>query len=330
MILAFFALANSFAGKKAMSNSRAAKEKYRTWGKGYYHLCTDRLEGRLLFNNDTEYRKGMATVALAHLKFNVKILTFELMPNHVHIVLYGTGEQSIRVASFLKRRFTEHLVADGFPPLPDNIGFKLTPIPDKDALKNQIVYSSRNPYEKNYCVPGGNKWGAGYLFFNEAGKMIRGKKVCELKLKDIREISSSREEIPDNWEVHPELGILPRNFVLVGKVEGLFGTPKEYLTRLVKDYETMVKIAADLGESIDYSEEEIRDIVSSELRNMYPGRMFKSLSGEEKLQAAVSMNSRLALAPAQLASALFISELSISQAIRSKDYGIRPSKAGNQ
>ncbi len=311
-----------------MGNSRAIRKEYKTWGKGYYHLCTDRLDRRLLFNNDSQYRKGMAAIALSHIKFKVKVYTFELMPNHVHLILSGTGEQCVRVFSFLKRRFSEHLIADGYAPLDKSHGFILKPIRDEEEFKNQIIYCNRNRYEKNHCVPGGSKWGAGYLFFSEVSKVIKGTKAGVMDLEEVRRELCSRERIPDNWEIHPELGLLPSNFVEIKKVESVFRTPKDYLTRLVKEYETMVKIAGELGEHLDFSQSEVRDITSIELRNMYPGRLLKTLSAQEKIVCAVRVYEKLGIPTTQLAAALFISELSISQAIRSKDYGIRnPSKA---
>ena len=102
----------------------------------------------------------------------------------------------------------------------------------------------------------------------------------------------------------------------------LFASPKEFLTRLVKEYETAVVIARSLGEEVEFSMNEVREIANTELRNTYPGRLFKSLSREEKCIVAVNLNERLGLSPRQLSQALYLSELTISQAIRSKDYGI--------
>ena len=140
---------------------------------------------------------------------------------------------------------------------------------------------------------------------------------------DVRRMAGSNEKLPDNWEIHPVLGILPRNYIQADKVEKLFSSAKEYLTRLVKEYETMVMIARSLEEVVEFSEAEIRDLVNTELRNTYPGRPFKSISQDEKCKVAVRLNEMLGLTAYQLSQALFMSELTISQALRSKDYGVR-------
>ncbi len=296
---------------------------YNSLPMGDYHLCLNRLEGRWLFYDDDDYRMGMAGVALASLKFEVKFYAFELMPNHGHFVLNGTGEQCMKVFSFFKRRYSEQLLKKGRAPLPEDYGCLLKPLPSKEALMTEILYLARNPYEKEFCCPGGHRWGSTYLYFNELSGMLGGEKVSSLQIVDIRSITGSRETLPPNWLIHPVLGVLPSNFIDVTEVERLFGSPKEYHTRLVKEYETAVKIARTLGEEVVFSQSEVRDIVNTELRNSYPGRLFKSLSKEEKCRVAVRLHESLSLDTRLMAQAFYLSELTIIQAIRSKDYGIR-------
>ena len=302
---------------------RSAREEYKTWKKGYYHMSLERLEGRRVFNSQEDYRMGMNSMALAKWKFAVEIYAFELMPNHLHCILSGTGRECVRLFSFIKRRFSDQLVKSGFPPLPDNYGFKLIPIEDEKAFLNELLYAARNPYEKDDCVPGGNPWGTGYLYFNGLAHHICGEKVGELAKAKVSELIGSRENLPPDWEIHPTLGILPRCYVKTEKAIRLFSSAKSFLTRLVKEYETLVKTARTHDEQLEFSAEEVQDIVDTELRNTYPGRLLKTLSQEEKCVTAVRLNSKMGLTPKQLAQALYISELAISQAIRSKDYGRR-------
>ena len=303
--------------------TRKERNHYKELPDGKYHFCLDRLEDRWLFHSAEDYRLGMASIALAVLKFGIIIYVFELMPNHLHIILAGTGRQCLQVFSFIKRRLSERLLGQGYAALPLEYGFKLIPIPDDDALRSQILYTVRNPYEKGYCVPGGHKWGSGYLYFNELAALIKGEKVSQMHIASVRRAVGSNETLSADWEIHPELGVLPRNFVRVDLVEKLFSSAKEYQTRLIKEYETVVKIARTLNEEVDFSEVEVRDIVNTELRNSYPGRLFKNISQEEKCRVAVRLNEMLGLSTLQLSRALFLSELTISQAIRSKDYGIK-------
>ena len=302
---------------------KKTRKEYGTWKKGYYHLCLDRLPERWIFHDEEDYRMGMSSVALAKLKIGVEVYAFELMPNHLHEILSGTGKQCLKVFSFYKLRFTEQLIKKGYSPLPESYGFKLIPIENEEALRKQILYTVRNPYEKDYCIPGTYKWGAGYLFFSEIALCIRGKKVSEMSQAEVRRATGSKEIIPPNWEIHPELGVLPKSFVRVDKVLQLFPSAKVFLTRLVKDYETVVFIARTLNEEVDFSIAEVQDMANTELANMYPGRKFKSLSQEEKCSVVVKMHETHGLRPEQLAKAFYLSELVVRQVIRSKDFGSR-------
>lgn len=303
--------------------NRATREEYKSLPEGNYHLCLDRLEGRWIFKTDDDYRLGMAGMALSSLKFDIDVYAFELMPNHLHAILRGTGENCMKVFSFLKRRISEMLIKTHRPPLPLDYGCKLIPIPDDESLRTQILYTVRNPYEKDYCVPGGHRWGSGYLYFNELASIIKGAPVSSFSKAAIRAHLGSDELLPPNWEIHPVLGVLPSNFVKVSAVESLFGSVKEYQTRLVKEYETIVKIARSLDEEVTFSLNEIKDIANTELRNSYPGRLFKTITQEEKCRVAVRLHESLGLSSHQLSQTLYLSELTISQAIRSKDYGLK-------
>ena len=265
----------------------------------------------------------MAGMALSAHKFGVTIFAFELMPNHTHTILHGNGAQCMKVFSFQKRRLSEMLIKNGRPPLPEDYGCKLIPIPDDESLRSQILYCVRNPYEKDYCAPGGHKWGSGYLYFNELASIIRGKPVASFSKAALRSLLGSEEQLPPDWEIHPVLGVLPRNYVQADTVERLFGSAKEYHTCLVKEYETAVKIARSLDEQVEFSQKEVKEIVNTELRNSYPGRLFKNILPEEKCRVAVRLHQSLGLSSLQLSQALFLSELTITQALRSKDYGLK-------
>ena len=68
-------------------------DEYRSLPKGYYHLCTDGWKDGKLFHTDEQYANGMNTMALIKVKYQVRIYAFELMKNHMHSILAGTGEQ---------------------------------------------------------------------------------------------------------------------------------------------------------------------------------------------------------------------------------------------
>ena len=77
--------------------TRTQREKVKGKPLGYFHLCTDGLKDRKLFNSITEYAYGMTVLGLIVLKFDITIYAFSLMPNHIHIIMKGTGGECTQV-----------------------------------------------------------------------------------------------------------------------------------------------------------------------------------------------------------------------------------------
>ena len=296
---------------------------YRALPRANYHLCTDGWQEGKLFNNRAQFRYGMATMALVAIKFDVRIISFELMPNHIHIILNADGDTCLAVFQYIRRRTAAMLKDNGFPPLPEDYWFKLKILEDDQALRQEIIYLARNAYEKGFAIPGGYPWGSSYLYFSRIADYIRGPQIKNWKTTDIRQLTGSKNTFPDTWEMHPELGILPRSYVCSDLVQKLFSSAKEYMTRLVKDYESAIHIAAELGEEVILSRDEQADIVYRKACAMFPGRSMKELASHEKGRLAVVLEKEYHFSVQTLASLLYMPERVIRQFLGSKDYGYR-------
>ena len=303
-----------------MTDRQKRRAEYRTWKKGYYHLCTDGLPSQLLFYTQAHYVLGMAAIALITLLFPIKIYAFELMPNHLHIVLSGDGETCEKVFTFLTRRISRILARDGYPKLPKNYDYRLIPIEDRESLKNHIIYLDRNPYEKGISLPTAYRWGSGWLLYNDFLGVIGGKRVKDLTKRELNALTGTRHPLPPDWIVHPSLGILPTNYIQIDKLKELFPSAKDYMTALVKDYEAYARVAESLKEEIQWSDEEVKDLADSTLRNTYPDQPMKAVGQEQKCKVAVLLAGRYGLSSRQLAKALWVPEKVIAQSLRSKDY----------
>lgn len=303
-----------------MKSFRIRREEYKKYPFGYYHLCLDGWRDGNLFNTVQEFVFGMATIALVVLKFKLTIYVFELMSNHIHIILSASGDVCVKVFDFILRRIRGRLKADGFPEPPEGYGFVLVPIPDREAMLKQVVYTVRNPYERGYSAPGGYLWGSDYLIFNPAGQSIRGMRAESMSVREMRETLGARDILPPDWEVHPELGVLPRNYVNYKKVEGLFGSVKEYATRIVKDYESFSYAAKSLGEELILSDEEVKGLIETEVARMFAGRSPWELTVEEKYRVIALMNHRYGIQDEQLAKEMRLSVRVVRQVVTSKDY----------
>ena len=304
-----------------MRNYRKQREEYRKMGKGYYHLVTDGWKDGCIFNNIAQFAYGMMLIGLITLRYSIVIYDFTLMPNHIHIILSGTGNDAVEAFLYLKRKLNLRLVSDHHKPLPEDYGFKLIPIEDKAQMKELIIYLDRNHYEKEFAVPGGYPWGSGYLHYSLFADLLHGKRVSEFGSKELEALTGCRIELPAHWEIHPVLGLLPKSFVNTRLVRQLFTGPKDYMTKLVKDYESFVAIARKCGEENEYGSSELTDIVSQVLLMDFEGKSLSKLNKDEMARLAVKLSKQFNIKAQSIAESLGVSIHLINQFLRSKDYG---------
>ncbi|MBR4734992.1 MAG: hypothetical protein IK052_02755 [Bacteroidales bacterium] len=304
-----------------MRNYRKQREEYRKMGKGYYHLVTDGWKDGNIFNNIAQFAYGMILIGLITLKYSIVIYDFILMPNHIHIILSGTGDDAVEAFLYLKRKLNMRLAANHYKPLPEDYGFKLIPVEDKLQMMELIIYLDRNHYEKGFAVPGGYPWGSGYLQYSLFADLLHGKRVSEFGSKELEALTGSRTRLPKHWEIHPVLGLLPKSFVNTKLVKKLFNGPKDYMTRLVKAYESFVSIARKCGEEIEFDSNELKDIISQILLSDFEGRTLYQLDKDELGRLAVKMSKRFDIKAQVIADNLGVSIHLVNQFLRSKDYG---------
>lgn len=301
--------------------NRTKRYDYQTKGKGYYHFCTDGLQGTRLFYTPAQFAYGMILIGLLTIKYNVKVYAFVLMPNHIHIILSGTGEQCVKAFDYLKSRISSRLKTDGYPPLPDDYDFVLVDIPDKLRMKGEIIYVLRNPLEKNLGAPNGYAWGSGWLYHSPIKDFVTGKRAGDMTVREKAKLIGSKMALPEKWEFHPDLGLLPRCFVDTSLVNRLFPQAKDLEVALVKDYESYVRSARDLHEEVIFDDSDIRTIVMQALQKHFGGAPLSEMSQESKCRLVVILSQHYGLSPSQIARAIVLNEKIVRQVLASKEYG---------
>lgn len=312
-----------FGAKKGMIRRRKDREQCCQLKKGYYHLVTDGWKDGFLFHTKLQYAYGMIVMGLLTLLFDIKIYGFTLMPNHVHIIVSGTGSECLKAFDYLRLKLSARLVKDGYAPVPDDYWFKLVPINSQDQMRSLFLYVDRNPYEDGISVPGGYPWGSAYICYSFVTQMITAPAANTFSLRELERITGTRKAIPSHWQFHPDYGLLPISFVDTSLFEKLFNSPKDYLSRIVKDYESAAKVASSIGEAIAYSKEEMDDIVKRIVQLYFSGKRLSMLTNDEKGKIAVMLMKDYNMSDTQIASALIMSEHLVAQFLRAKDYGKR-------
>ena len=70
-----------------MDEKQKRRALYRSFKRGYYHLCTDGLKDARLFYDESEYVNAVNSISLLDLLFPVKVHEYEVMRNHLHLLL---------------------------------------------------------------------------------------------------------------------------------------------------------------------------------------------------------------------------------------------------
>jgi hypothetical protein len=300
---------------------RKERDTIRNLKKGYYHLSTDGWKDGFLFHTREQYAYGMIVIGLLTLHADIIIYSFSLMPNHVHIILSGNGGACLKAFDYLRNKLSTRLKLDGYATLPDDYWFKLTPVDEPEQMKNNFIYVDRNAYERLICIPAGYPWSSSYLHFSLIGKMIRGHRADSFSKRELERMTGSRTNIPPHWEFHATHGLLPSSFIDNSLFFRLFNNPKDYESRLVKDYEAYVKVGKALDEPPEFSKIEINDIVERLVLDLYPGRKLRQLSNDQKGRLAILLMKNYNLKSFDIASAINVSEHIVGQWLRAKDYG---------
>ena len=300
-------------------NIRQEREEFRKGKDGYYHLCTDGWKGGLIFHNAGQFAYGMILLGLICLRFHLIIYAFVLMPNHIHLILKGTGAGCLDAFDYLKHKLSVRLKQDGNPPLPEEYWFKLVKIEDEEQLKREIIYVLRNPLEKGLYTVGGYLWTSGWIYYSELAKAMEGTPAGSMSKRSKIKYFTSEQAIPDHWRTHPYLGLVPDSFVDTSLVTTLFPSPKDLQTALVKDYEIYFQIASRLGELCEFSKAEISGIVNQTLQKRFGGRNLRELTEEDKGKMAIILNREFGLTTYQISTSIFLKETVVRQFLSSKE-----------
>ena len=301
-----------------MDKRQKRRAEYKSWKKGYYHLCKDGKTGTIC-HDEAEYVYLVNTISLLDLLFPVKVHFYEVMRSHVHLLLSGRGADCVAVFDYVRSRINKRLVTDGHPPLPTDYDFKLIPVVDEDQMRNNGIYIARNASEVLDIRPGGYLFGSSMAFYSDIPRLFETVRAGDLSVRSLKKMFHTHVSIPPDRLIHPGLGmVLPQSFVDMGVLYKVFPTAKEYETRLVKDYEAFVEIADQIEEEITFSVEEAKDIVKQEL--MKAGRKLSDLSHDDRCALSVQLNKKYRLDAVTLSQCVFIPSRIIAQALKSKKY----------
>lgn len=257
----------------------------------FWHLYTDGTRMENIFTSEEELDIGMAVLAVSCVSDpSVQLLTFQLMRNHIHLVLAGEREKCLDLFCRFKQRLVK--VYGKRPTAVDWAEFQaeILSIDDLKALRNEIVYTNRNAFVANPSyTPFNYPWGGGCAYFSPILNLLPSKSIKELGFTKGRRLTHSRDiNGLENLRFVGETVYIP-SFCNIHLGERMFQDARSYFNSLTRNAESFSQIAARLKDQIFLTDDEIYAVAQSYAGEKYNCRL-SLLSPECKIQLSKELH----------------------------------------
>ncbi len=262
--------------------------------KHYWHICTDGLAREIIFKDVKDYIFGMNGVPALSLFYDVTVLAFCLMSNHVHFVVRGFEKGCKAFITAYKKRLS--LIADTTLA---NVCIKR--IDTEDYLLRVIGYVLRNPVGAGIGVmPQFYRWSSAQLYFNKE-REVDGITVEDVGTKKMRSILRSHYQLPSDYIVTADGMVDPSCYVDYRIVERLFGHVGRMLYFLSRNDDMEMELSENHLSRSGYSDDELAVSVRVICREKFGCQSPSDLSVEARYSLASILRKRYGLSPKQLA-----------------------------
>ena len=257
----------------------------------YWHLYSDGTKMQDIFICPDDFKMGLNSLAACKLRHSkIKILTFEIMNNHFHLILSGAKRECedffVTYLERLKLVFRSRANSINWI----NFIWELIPIKDLRALRNEITYAHRNAYvASDQFNPFNYPWGGGCAYFNRKFLEISISKIEDLSIRKKRELCHTKDV--DNLKGLTFCGdvVMIESFCDIRLGEQLFTNAQSYFNALTKNIETYSQIANRLKDSIFLTDDELFKVAVSLAEKNFDCQM-NLLNPEQKINLAKELH----------------------------------------
>lgn len=262
-------------------------------GAPFWHLYTDGNKADIIFSSSDDFKIGMNLMAVCCLRCpEVKVITFELMNNHLHMILSGEKQNCVGLFDMLRTMLQRHINRHNNAVSLKHLECNLLQIASLQSLRNEIAYVNRNGFiARPDCTPFSYPWGAGAAFFNPFLKMFPSIDYERLTVRQKRNICHSNNiDLPSNKaKVFNEI-IIPSSYCHIEEGEAYFRSAHQYFHHLSRKYEAYSEIAQRLHESVFISDEEMYSAACSLCIRLYNVKNPSQLGSKERIEMARKMH----------------------------------------
>lgn len=256
----------------------------------WWHLYTPGRETPIILTDKDDFIFSMNLMARCAYEMKwVTIVAFELMDNHLHVILIGSEEDVKCLFNLFKRRLSRYLKGKGrHADLPGQFRICLKPIVDLKALRNMIVYVHRNGYVVDSDVtPFSYKWGTGRFYFHD---FPIEKCLSELTCREQRMLLKSGDaRLPEDFKVIDGC-IAPTSYCSVKLGMAMFRDAHHYFSLISKNVESYSELAEELNDVEFLTDQELFAELSRILKMSYGITSSRDLSNAQRLDLARTLH----------------------------------------
>ena len=256
-----------------------------------YHLCTPE-NHPIIFHDQKELKIGMNLVGILAKSYKeIKLITFELMNNHLHMIISGMPDIIREFFEALRKMLERLLSHDGANVDLSGFEMHLHEITTLENLRNAIAYANRNGsvIDRHVC-PYTYPWGANRYFFNTEAKSRYESLKRRATCRDRREMTLSHKYDTVDEIYMMDGYVCPLSFCSILEGECLFRDARHYFTKISRHVESYDEIARLIGEQIYYTDDDLFSIVCNLSIKKYNCKIPSQLQKNEKLELAKILN----------------------------------------
>ena len=279
-------------------------------GGRWWHLYTPGNLTSLVFASDDDYRFAMNLMARCLTEFPaLKVVAFEIMSNHLHIVLRGDENIISEFFALYRKRLKRYLTTKVQGRLSNQFQMSLKPVNDLKALRDVIVYVNRNGYVVNPShTPFSYPWGTGRYYFNDVQITERLSDVPDIGIR--RMFRSRNPHLPNDFRII-DGHVAPPEYCAIKLGMAMFRNAHQYFYMVSKNIEAYETLAAELDDGEFLTDSELFPHVVKIVKSGYNAASLRDLSQAQKLELARKLRSDYRSSNGQIRRVLGLSQYEV-------------------
>ena len=254
----------------------------------FWHLYTDGRKMEDFLISEDDFKSAMTALAVtAVLCPAVRIITFELMGNHIHLILNGDADRCLEFFDKFKTRIRRVLYGKDKIIDWDSFYADILPIDSLSALRNEIIYVNRNGFVVHpKYTPFSYPWGGGCAYFTPLLDMLPVKSIHEVGFNKARELTRFREvKLLDGLKFVGDQVFIP-SFCRIDIGESMFRDARSYFHSLTRNAEAFSQIAERLKDTIFLTDDELYAVAVKYAERTFQNRQMGLLSPDQRIRVA--------------------------------------------